>query len=61
MVSCRMYNVWIANGLVLLHYKEENEAPGILGAKEFTSGGRDTLETALLCGNWAFPGEVMTP
>lgn len=56
-----MYNVWNAHGLVLLCHKEKNEASGILGAKEFASGGRDALETALSYGNSVFPGEVMNP
>ncbi|KAH6831147.1 ATP-dependent protease La domain protein [Perilla frutescens var. hirtella] len=46
MVSCRMYYVRNANGLVLLRHKEKKEASSLLGHKEFTSGGRDALETA---------------
>lgn len=47
-----MHHVWNANGLVLLRHKEKNEASGLLGHKEFTSGGRDTLGTALWYGSW---------
>lgn len=61
MVDCWMYHMWNANGLVLFCLKEENEAPGLLGHKEFTSGGRDTLKTVLLYGIRYSLAQLMNP